>query len=229
MNGALGLLVHSIFKNVLFQRIASALVLAPVVLAVTYAGAPLFHLMMLLAAGLMVWEWWRMSKGQFQWLAVGVPYIVLPVAALMFLRDGADGMATIFWLYAVVWGMDIGGYLFGRLIGGPKLAPRISPNKTWAGLIGGMALGGLLGLACARAFGFESGVLSVGFAAGVAFVSQCGDLLESSFKRRFGAKDSSQIIPGHGGLLDRVDGLMAAAVFLVAVNGISGRGGWQWL
>lgn len=143
------------------------------------------------------------------WLAMGTLYIGVPMVALVWLRAEA-GVGTLFWLLLVIWATDTGAYLFGRTIGGPKLAPRISPKKTWAGLIGGMLCAGLIGGAVAFYLGNPGWIKLVALAAVLAVVSQIGDLFESSVKRRFGVKDSSNIIPGHGGILDRVDGLIAA-------------------
>jgi phosphatidate cytidylyltransferase len=156
--------------------------------------------------------------GAAGWVAGGALYITLPVVALVWLRSDPGGARLILWLMATVWATDIGAFFAGRLIGGPKLAPRISPKKTWAGLIGGMASAGMVGVIADLSVPGASTTLA---AAGVmlAVVAQAGDLGESLVKRRFGAKDSSSLIPGHGGLLDRVDGLLAAAVALAA---------WQW-
>ena len=112
-----------------------------------------------------------------------------------------------------VWGCDVGAYLTGRLIGGPKIAPALSPGKTWAGAIGGLAGGLALAFATATAFGADPRDLTraLVFAGAMAVLSQGGDLLESALKRQFGVKDSGHLIPGHGGMLDRVDGLLAAA------------------
>ena len=127
----------------------------------------------------------------------------------------AQGRDLVFWLLAVVWATDIGAYFAGRGIGGAKLAPAISPNKTWAGLIGGALAAALVGIIAARLLGSGAIPLAVGGMA-LAVVAQGGDLLESWCKRRFGVKDSSHVIPGHGGILDRVDGLLAVfpAAFL---------------
>jgi phosphatidate cytidylyltransferase len=158
-----------------------------------------------------------------RWLALGIVYVGLACVALIWVRgDSAAGRITFFWLLAVVWAMDIGAYAVGRVIGGAKLAPAISPGKTWAGLIGGMA--------CSAVAGIVVGLLSdqpdlsidsirlaaLGFSgAVVGALSQAGDLFESWVKRHFGVKDSGNIIPGHGGLLDRVDGLLIAAIAVV--------------
>lgn len=147
------------------------------------------------------------------WSALGVLYTGLPGVALVWLRsDLTVGFETILYLFVVVWATDTAAYFSGRLIGGPKLAPWISPKKTWAGLGGGAAAAALVGASYA--------VLSVGAAflaiaalsLVMALVSQIGDLAESAVKRTFGAKDASSLIPGHGGVLDRLDGLISVAV-----------------
>ena len=144
------------------------------------------------------------------WAASGTLWIALGAAAFLYLAL-AGGRGTVLWLLAVVWATDIGAYAAGRSIGGPRLAPRLSPNKTWAGLVGGVASAALAGLIAARLGGGSGGVLAL-VSAGVAVVAQLGDLAESLAKRHFGVKDSSRLIPGHGGLLDRLDGLLAASV-----------------
>ena len=158
------------------------------------------------------------------WKAVGVPYVVLPVAALITLRDDPSyGFIAILWIFAVVWLADTLAYFAGKTIGGPKLAPRISPNKTWAGL-GGAFAGGILGSVLVAALGELNWIVVVAILGGVmAIIEQVGDLIESAAKRHFGLKDSGDIIPGHGGVLDRVDGLIAVSV-AAAVLGLL-RGG----
>lgn len=142
-------------------------------------------------------------------LGLGIVYIAVPALALVFLRERPDGMILALWALATVWATDIGAYFAGRLIGGPKLAPAISPNKTWAGLIGGMAAALVLGLgfhqwaALALPLALASPVLAV--------IAQLGDLYESALKRRAGVKDSGTILPGHGGVLDRLDGVVTVA------------------
>jgi len=148
---------------------------------------------------------------------VGVPYLALPVLALVMLRGGDCGVAVVLVLFAMVWSADTAAYFAGRGIGGPKLAPRLSPNKTWAGLFGAVAGGGAAGLVAGLVLGHGAGrLLLIGALIGA--VEQMGDLFESAAKRRFGVKDSGRIIPGHGGVLDRVDGLMAAAVFMLLLG-----------
>jgi phosphatidate cytidylyltransferase len=115
----------------------------------------------------------------------------------------------VFWLMLVTWSTDIFAYFAGRSIGGPKLAPRISPNKTWAGLFGGMAGAAVVGALAAWQFGLDPVFLYAG--APLAFLAQMGDLYESRVKRRLGVKDSGSLLPGHGGVLDRADGLLPVA------------------
>lgn len=161
------------------------------------------------------------------WLAMGALYIGVPSVALSWLRE-AGGVSTLLWLLAIVWATDIGAYAAGRTLGGPKLAPRISPNKTWSGLIGGVTSAVIISGIVAWLFGAqEASVLGL-FAAILAVTSQIGDLFESSVKRRFRVKDSSSIIPGHGGVLDRVDGLIAAAPLLAAAVVALGGGLETW-
>jgi phosphatidate cytidylyltransferase len=150
------------------------------------------------------------------WLGLGGLYIGLPGFALLWLRDRPDGLEVFIWLLLVVWSVDIFAYVAGRSIGGPKLWPAVSPKKTWAGLIGGVLAAALVGGALAFADEGRDPVALGVLAAILAVVAQAGDLLESAVKRRFGVKDASGIIPGHGGLLDRVDGLLAASLALAA-------------
>ncbi|MDP3898805.1 MAG: phosphatidate cytidylyltransferase [Mesorhizobium sp.] len=147
--------------------------------------------------------------------AVGLAYAAFPAIALAFLRDhDAAGFVAVIYLFAVVWATDILAYFTGRAIGGPKLAPSISPGKTWSGAVGGTAAAVLAGFAVALAAGHSAPLLMAALALPLSAVSQIGDLFESAFKRRHGAKDSGSIIPGHGGVMDRVDGLVAAAIAL---------------
>jgi phosphatidate cytidylyltransferase len=145
------------------------------------------------------------------WLALGALWIALPCVSFVWIAGKeAAGRDTVLWIFAVVWATDIGAYGFGRLLGGPRLAPRLSPRKTWAGLIGGAGCAALAGWGTARILGSSAALpLVVLTSAGLAIIEQFGDLAESAAKRRFGVKDSSGLIPGHGGLLDRLDGLLA--------------------
>lgn len=158
----------------------------------------------------------------------GVPYAGLGGLALLWLRQQPAGLADTVFLVLVVWGTDIGAYLAGRLAGGPKLAPRISPGKTWSGSIGGLLSAALLGAVLA---GLTQGAPLRAFAAGLllSFCAQAGDLLESAIKRKLGVKDSGRTIPGHGGLFDRLDGFLTAAP-VAAMLALCVQGGmplWQ--
>ena len=134
------------------------------------------------------------------------------------------GLAAISWLFAVVWGTDIAAYFAGRLIGGPRLWPSVSPGKTWSGAIFGALGGAVLGLML-RGWANNTGALFwLGLAAAIA--SELGDLFESALKRGFGVKDSSGLIPGHGGLMDRLDGFIAASVFAAVFAGLNSRGSY---
>lgn len=144
-------------------------------------------------------------------LGLGILYCGLPVLALTVLRRQEDGVLLTLWALSLVWACDIGAFFAGRAIGGPKLAPKLSPNKTWAGLIGGVALASFVGAILHIQYGLPWRLaLATPFLAALA---QAGDLYESALKRRAGLKDSGDILPGHGGVLDRLDGLVPVAPF----------------
>lgn len=155
----------------------------------------------------------------------GVFYAGTLALAVCLLRGSAEhGLLAIAFLFAVVWGADVFAYFGGRLIGGPKLWPRVSPGKTWSGTLTGVASGAALGLATVYALGGAELISVPVFLLGLvaAAISQIGDLFESSIKRRFGVKDSSRLIPGHGGVMDRLDGFIFASVFAAVVGLVHG-------
>jgi phosphatidate cytidylyltransferase len=157
------------------------------------------------------------------WASTGMVYAIAPFIALVSLRGEAfQGLHAILILFGCVWGADSFAYFTGRLIGGPKLAPAISPKKTWSGFVGGIL--GSVGVAYAVCLylDYRFGAISAIIAAGLGLVSSLGDLFESWIKRRFGTKDSGRIIPGHGGLLDRIDGLIFAAIATWSLGWING-------
>ena len=149
------------------------------------------------------------------WSLLGTIYITLAGYALIELRGYTGiGFATVCWLLVLVWSADIGAYITGLIFQGPKFAPRISPKKTWSGFLGAIVLAGLAGFTVAQLMALKAGWNLVALSCLLGALSQYGDLLESWFKRRFDRKDMSNLIPGHGGLADRVDGLAAAAISL---------------
>jgi phosphatidate cytidylyltransferase len=204
---------HLIYRST-GVRDALGLILA-VLLAIAFAAAGLPSAGLAVAAGIMAFAlagrlWRQRSAGQ---ALIAYPYLVLPFVALIWLRnDPSYGLEAVFWLLVMVWAIDSFAYFAGRTIGGPKLMPSISPKKTWAGLIGGMVGAVAAGVAAALMIGAGSPILLAVVSAGLAIVEQLGDFFESAMKRRAGLKDSGHLIPGHGGVLDRVDGLMAVTV-----------------
>jgi len=181
------------------------------------------------AAILVVWLFsvlmWLMTAGQGSiWSLLGVFYVGLPMIAFVLLReDGELGLWAVLWCFAIVWAADIFAYFAGRMIGGPKLAPRLSPKKTWAGLAGAIVGACLVTTIFARGLGLNLPPLLL-LATGLTMVEQAGDIFESAMKRRYGVKDSGNFIPGHGGVLDRVDGLLAV-VLVAAVIGFTHQAG----
>jgi phosphatidate cytidylyltransferase len=213
-----------VFDSDLVQTVIhTAIAVAGVALAVEDRYGAALGLVLAGWAASLVLELARGSRIN-RWAAVGVPYVALPPLALVVLRQHPEhGLTAVLFLFAVVWSADTAAYFFGRLIGGAKLWPSVSPNKTWAGLIGAMTGAALAGLGTALGAGLPAMLPVVLIAAVLAVVEQGGDLFESALKRAHGVKDAGRLIPGHGGLLDRVDGLVAAAV-AAALLGIS-RGG----
>jgi phosphatidate cytidylyltransferase len=177
-----------------------------------------------LAAAMLI-AWAAAPRGRGFWLAAGVPYAAaMAVAPIVLRSDTQYGFYVIILLFAIVWATDTVAYFVGRAIGGPKLMPRVSPNKTWSGALSGTAAAIAVALLLAWGAGLRD-VLAIGAVAlMLSVLAQAGDLLESFLKRRFGAKDSGHLIPGHGGLMDRLDGFVAAG-FLAAVIGVA-RAGW---
>ena len=163
------------------------------------------------------------------WVALGIIYIAIPCLAFVWLRNmEPDGLWTAVWLLCVVWATDSAAYVAGSAFGGPKLAPMISPNKTWAGALAGLAAGALASLVLAQAIGVAAVWPFAGAGLVLSLLTQCGDLAESSLKRTFGVKNASDLIPGHGGALDRLDGLIFATLGLAAYVVYSGVSPVAW-
>lgn len=158
------------------------------------------------------------SKGRRGWAAFGAAFFIAPAIALLWLRqENEAGAGLTLLLFAIVWAADTGGYTGGRLVGGPKLSPSISPAKTWAGAAGGLIFGALAAaIAAPRLLGWPADGLAIAVGGGLGVASIVGDMAESAIKRRFGVKDMSGFIPGHGGVLDRLDGMIFATSAMTA-------------
>ena len=212
-------------------RVLSALVLAPVAFGAAWFGGWAFAAFWILAAIAVLYESTKIVLGaadlvgasRAAWLAGGAAYAFLMGWSPIVLRnDPQFGLAVIVLLFAVVWTTDILGYFGGRAFGGPKLAASISPSKTWSGAIAGTLGAAVASGAVAAACGVRlMPVVLVGVV--LSLVSQIGDLAESAFKRKFHIKDASNLIPGHGGVMDRLDGFWAAAL-VAAMIGIARAG-----
>ena len=221
-------------RSELGLRVASSLVLAGFALFATYVGGWLFAALWILTAIAVFIEWITMTRYEPRWMAAGFAYAAVIAVVPPLVREHPQlGLVGILWMFAVVWFTDIAAYFTGRRLGGPKLWPAVSPNKTWSGFLGGLiaavAAGAAVAIIASR-FGWRPPV-SLGmviFVSAVASVlSQLGDLGESALKRHFGAKDSSRLIPGHGGFMDRLDGFWAVAALMgIALAGAQGVRGW---
>ncbi len=215
----------------LSKRVGSALVLAPVALACVWVGGTAFAVIVAAAMLGLALEWLGLCR-RSDWAPlcpIGLAYIAVAGAALLWLRvDPVAGRADVLFLLLVIWAGDIGAYLIGRQIGGPRLAAHISPGKTWSGAVGGLLASVAAGLLAAHLLSNAATWRVVVIAAGLAGVAQAGDLLESFVKRRLAVKDSGHLIPGHGGLFDRLDGVLAAAPIAAMLALTLGRGVVLW-
>lgn len=211
-------------------RVLSAAILAPLALVCLWLGGWLWVLLVIATAAGLAAEWVALTRSRpsSALLIAGIPYVGAATAALLWLRaDGPVGRWNVLFLILVVWASDIGAYAVGRIAGGPRLAPAISPGKTWSGAIGGLVIAMAVGACVAVAIdGWTGRVLAV--AAVLSIVAQAGDLLESAIKRALGVKDSGHVIPGHGGLFDRLDGILTAAPVAAVLAVTLGRGVELW-
>ena len=208
-------------KSDLWTRIGSAIILFAIAGTALWFGGLAFGLLLLVGGALVLVEWFqlvkRMTLGGGAKAALNAlgPILVLgAMAGLWFIRDQL-GMTAALWVFGMVWATDIGAYFAGRAFGGARLAPKISPSKTWSGLIGGM----VAALIASATIGDRAGIIGVPLWIGlfVGLLAQIGDLAQSWMKRRAGVKDSGKLIPGHGGLFDRVDGVLPVALLLGAL------------
>jgi phosphatidate cytidylyltransferase len=221
--GFLGILMAHEWTNIAHARSSSQFALHAAA-ALTAAFLPreigvmttLVVIFLLSAAGIALSAYQAREKKV--WSYVGIPYVALPVLSLVLLRaDATWGVHAIMWLMLVVWATDTFAYFAGRIIGGPKLAPLLSPKKTWAGLLGGMA--GAAIISTIYGVWYLPTVWQLALVAAIlAAIAQAGDIFESALKRHFNVKDSGVLIPGHGGVLDRVDGLAVAGIAAAAIG-----------
>ena len=212
--------------NELAKRTAAAIVLVAIALVAAVAGGYLFAALAAAAACIMFYEWRRIVHGWgLGWQVAGFAYALAPALALLWIRDRFEvagnpaGLELLVWVFIVTWSVDIGAYFAGRSFGGPKLAPAISPSKTWSGLIGGVVAAAIGGAVWASAVALP--LATLGLAPLLAVAAQGGDLFESWLKRRARVKDSGTWLPGHGGALDRLDGLVVVAT-LTALASLGG-------
>lgn len=207
----------------LVLRVASAAVMAPLALLTAYLGGWPFAVFWSAVAIAVLWEWVMLVTGPV-WIIAGIGYAGVLLAAPLVLRSGEFGFLAMLMLFAVVWTTDVLGYFAGRAFAGPKLMPAVSPKKTWSGAIFGTLGAVVVAVLLAKSFGSFSAVAIALIALLLSVMAQLGDLLESWIKRQFGAKDASHLIPGHGGVMDRLDGFWAAA-FVGCLIGLL-RGGF---
>lgn len=204
--------------NELAIRSLTGLALIVLALMAAYVGGTYFAVLAAAASTAIYFEWMRITRGWgLGWSVGGFIYALLAAIALLWVRDRADnGLAVVIWIFLVTWSTDIGAYFAGRTFGRKKLAPAISPNKTWAGLYGGIVTTTLI----AGAWGLLLDLDPAFYALAPLFAvfSQGGDLFESWMKRRAGVKDSGNWLPGHGGIFDRLDGLIPVAILTAAAQ-----------
>lgn len=204
--------------NELLVRTLTGLVLIAAALLAAVEGGNVFAILVAAVATLIFYEWTRLVRGWGPvWYLTGFFYALVPALALLWIRErDAHGLALLVWAFIVTWSTDIGAYFAGRRFGKRKLAPAISPNKTVEGLYGGIVCASLFGGAWAITTGLGFALLPL--APLFAIAAQAGDLFESSMKRRAGVKDSGTWLPGHGGALDRLDGLVPVATLTAAAQ-----------
>ena len=208
-------------KSDLWVRIGSAILLFAIAGTALWFGGLAFGLLLLVGGALVLVEWFQLVKrmpfgggGRVALNILGPLLVFGAMAGLWFIRDHL-GVTAALWVFGMVWATDIGAYFAGRAFGGARLAPKISPSKTWSGLIGGM----VAALIASATIGDRAGIVGVPLWIGLfmGLLAQLGDLAQSWMKRRAGVKDSGKLIPGHGGLFDRVDGVLPVALLLGAL------------
>ncbi|MGN6597535.1 phosphatidate cytidylyltransferase [Sphingopyxis terrae] len=208
-------------KSDLWVRIGSAIILFAIAGTALWFGGIAFGLLLLVGGALLLVEWFQLvramglrSGGKAAFSALGLLLVIGAIGGLWYIRQNL-GMTAALWVFGMVWATDIGAYFAGRAFGGARLAPMISPSKTWSGLVGGM----IAALIASATIGDRGQIIGVPLWIGLfmGLLAQLGDLGESWMKRRAGVKDSGKLIPGHGGIFDRVDGLLPVALILGAL------------
>jgi phosphatidate cytidylyltransferase len=213
----------------LVALLTTVVALLPALVPIGFYWPPAWMTLIIGAVLTMIAAWPRHRLAAL-WFGLGLLYVVpASFAALTIRAQSGDGFATEIWIVALVVAADTGAYIAGRSIGGPKLAPRISPSKTWAGLAGAVFSAGLVGCVTAQIVAPHAILSLVVLSGFLGVVEQAGDLFESFLKRHFGVKDSGRIIPGHGGILDRVDGLLAVILTIAGFEFLVGGGIFAWL
>ena len=208
-------------KSDLWVRIGSAIILFAIAGTALWFGGIAFGLLLLVGGALLLVEWFQLvramglgSGGKAAFSALGLLLVIGAIGGLWYIRQNL-GMTAALWVFGMVWATDIGAYFAGRAFGGARLAPTISPSKTWSGLVGGM----IAALIASATIGDRGQIIGLPLWIGLfmGLLAQLGDLGESWMKRRAGVKDSGKLIPGHGGIFDRVDGLLPVALILGAL------------
>ncbi len=201
------------------RRIISGLIMIPMAVYAIFYSRSLFLFITISAAVLMAFEWidiTKSAKDQKKWRILGFFYILIPTFSVIKIRF--YDVDVLFWMFAIIWSTDIFAFFAGKILGGAKLMPSVSPNKTWSGLAGGVFASILIGITSSLMF--KGGILFFALcSAMLSLIEQASDLFESKIKRIFGVKDSGNIIPGHGGVLDRLDGMIfVAPVVLILIT-----------
>ncbi len=223
-------MIRKLVQGNLIVRAISSVVLAPLVLFIIYEGGLMFDIFVISVTLIALHEWIGIvtqhkcesftscERLKYRWHISGVMMLIIFSCSLIFIRNyGEYGYHHTLWLILIVWSTDIAAYFFGLIIGGPKIAPKISPKKTWSGCLGGLLFASIVGVIFHYIYISDKSIEYVILSPLISLVSQIGDLFESRFKRIFNIKDSGSIIPGHGGILDRIDGLVFASIFFAII------------
>lgn len=210
-------------RNNTQQRIISAVVMLIIALYAIFYSKESFMILAIAIAILMAFEWLdltRAAHNQKKWRLIGFFYILIPIYSVI--KIHSYDVDILLWMFCIIWITDISAFFVGKAFGGPKLAPNISPNKTWSGLAGGILASVIIGFVGALMFRGDLAFFMI-LAALLSALEQVSDLFESKVKRIFGVKDSGNIIPGHGGILDRLDGVMFVAPVVLLLIMFSGK------